>query len=439
MRAVVSLLALLVAAPLAAQPRTVSLDEALDIAQTRTTDVLRADAQVQSARVAVDAVADRRWPSLGVYVGGGQRYGLSFDQTSGGLTQSTVETIDVGVSTEYVVFDGFARRAEARAADAGVRRAELSRARAVQQATVVVLEGYLAIAQAEAARRVAEEDVAAQRDLLAEVTAQVELGERAAYERAQQQERIATAQAAVLAATRDRALAQARLGRTLGLDPAQVIDVATPGTLATGALSDPSDVAAEADSALVRRALTARPDLRAAAVAVEAAEADGRAARAARLPQIALNASAGTSYTSAADGVGLPGQFGDNRSGGLRLGVTIPIFDRGATRARVQEAQARAALLRAEAEDARRAVELDVRERIVELDALRAQADVAQVRVEAAEAALAAERARFQAGETTLQAVSLLQARAVEARSDRARLAVEAQFQRLFLAAAVGE
>ena len=439
MRAAVFLLALVTAAPLAAQPRTVPLGEALALAQTRAADVLRADALVQQARIQVEAVAGRRWPSLGVYVGGGQRYGLSFDQTSGGLTQATVETIDVGVTTEYVVFDGFARRAEARAAGAGVRQAELSRARAVQQARVVVLQGYFALAQADAARRVAEEDVAAQRDLLAEVTAQVELGERAAYEEAQQQERVATAQAAVLAAARDRALAEARLGRTLGLDAWQEVGFATPDSLTSAALSYPADVAAETDSALVRRALVARPDLRAASAAVEAAEADGRAAQAARLPQIALSASLGTSYTSASDGATLPGQFADNRAGGLRLGVTVPIFDRGTTRAGVRQAEARAAALRAEAEDARRAAVLDVRERLVELDALRAQADVARVRVEAAEEALAAERARFQAGETTLQAVSLLQARAVEARSDRARLTVEAQFQRLFLAAAVGE
>ena len=439
MRAAVFLLALVTAAPLAAQPRVVPLGEALALAQTRAADVLRADAQVQQARVQVEAVAGRRWPSLGVYVGGGQRYGLSFDQTSGGLTQATVETIDVGVTTEYVVFDGFARRAEARAAGASVRQAELSRARAVQQARVVVLQGYLAIAQADAARRVAEEDVAAQRDLLAEVTAQVELGERAAYEEAQQQERVATAQVAVLAAARDRALAEARLGRTLGIDLVQETRFETPDTLTSAALLDPSSVTAETDSELVRRALVARPDLRAAAAAVEAAEADRSAAQAARLPQIALSASLGTSYTSASDGATLPGQFADNRAGGLRLGVTVPIFDRGTTRAGVRQAEARAAALRAEAEDARRAAVLDVRERLVELDALRAQADVARVRVEAAEEALAAERARFQAGETTLQAVSLLQARAVEARSDRARLTVEAQFQRLFLAAAVGE
>ena len=49
------------------------------------------------------------------------------------------------------------------------------------------------------------------------------------------------------------------------------------------------------------------------------------------------------------------------------------------------------------------------------------------------------ERARYAAGETALQTVSLVQARAVEARTEQERLAVEARFQRLLLAVATGE
>ena len=131
--------------------------------------------------------------------------------------------------------------------------------------------------------------------------------------------------------------------------------------------------------------------------------------------------------------------MGDNGAGALRLGVSVPIFDRGVARQRIRQAEARAAFLEREREDARRAVALEVRERAIALDALAAQAELAAVRVEAAQAALAAERARFDAGEATLQAVSILQARLVEAEAERARLGVEARFERLFLAVAVGD
>ncbi|MDT7856754.1 TolC family protein [Rubrivirga sp. S365] len=417
------------AAPLAAQT-PVPLDDALQTARTQAVAVLRADAAVEGARVAVDAAEARRWPSLDLRAGGGQRYGLAFDNTSGSLTQATIESVDIGVDAGYVVYDGGARGADARAAEAGLQAAVLDRERAEQRAAEAVVEGYRAVARADAARAVAAEALAAQRDLLAEVEAQVEVGERPGYEAAQQRERVAAAQGDVLAAERDRALAEARLVRVLGLDPAG--DYAFPAP-APGA-APPAALVGD----LVRQALSVRADVRAAEAAVVAAEADRRAARAGRLPTVAVGAYVGTNYSSAA-GTALPGQLGDNRAGALRLTVSLPVLDRGAAGTAVRRAEARATALRADQEDVRRAVALDVRERSVEVDAAAARAEVAAVRVEAAEAALAAERARYAAGATTLQAVSLLQARLVEARTERAQLAVEAAFNRRLLALALGQ
>jgi len=421
------LLLFLIALPLAAQT-AVPLDEALDRAHTQAIDVLRADAQIESARVSVEAARDRRWPALSLDLGGGQRYGLSFDQTSGDLTQSTVESMDVGVSASYLVFDGNERRAETRSAEATLRAAELNRARAEQVASAAVLRGYLAVAQAEAARAVSVENVAAEEELLRVVEAQVEMGERPAFEVAQQQERVATARASVVAAERDREIAEARLVRLLGLDPSGAYTFPVP---------PPADGTVPGAEALAALALDQRTDLRAAEVAVEAAEADGRAARASRLPQVSVGAYVGTSYSSAGE-VTFPGQIGDNRAGSLRLGVSLPILDRGQSRQRIRQAEARATALRAEQADAERAVALEVRELRIELDALDAQAELAEVRVAAAEAALDAERARYEGGETTLQSVSQLQARLVEARTERERIRVAARFQRRLIDVAVG-
>ena len=209
MRLLVLLLLLVPAA--AAQPRAVPLGEALALARERALDVLRADAAIAQAQITVDAVADRGRPSLALSVGGGQRYGLSFDQTSGGLTQSRVESLDLGLDVGYTLFDGYERRADRRAAQATLRVAELDRTRARQTAGLAVLQGYLTIAQARATADVAAADVATQRELLEVVSVQAEYGERPAYEVTQQRERVATAQARGLAAERDRALAEARL------------------------------------------------------------------------------------------------------------------------------------------------------------------------------------------------------------------------------------
>jgi outer membrane protein len=409
---------------------SVPLDEALRLARTQAADVLRADADVLASRASVDAAADRRWPSLSVRAGGGQRYGLAFDQTSGDLTQATVESVDLGLDADYVVYDGGARSADARAANAGLDAARLGRERAARRAEAAVVEGYLAAARARAARDVAGADLEAQRDLLAVVVAQVELGERSASETAQQEERVAAARGAVLSAERDLALAEARLVRLLGLDP--VGEYAFPAPSGETVPTAPVDT-----DALVREALGQRADLRAAEAAVRAAEAERGAARAGRLPQVSLGVYVGTGYSSAA-GTSIPGQFGDNRAGALRLSVSLPVLDRGTAGAAVARADAQAAALRASVEDARRQAALDVRERAIALDALVARSEVVEARVRAARVALDAERARYEAGAATLQDVTLLQARLTDALTERATIAVEAAFAPALLDVAVG-
>ncbi|MEM0961718.1 MAG: TolC family protein [Bacteroidota bacterium] len=415
--------------PVAAQT-VVPLDEALSIVETQSADVLRAEAAIFSSTAAVDAVDDSRWPALSLSAGGGQRYGLSFDQTSGALTQSTVESMSLGVSARYTVFDGFERRAERRAAEAGLREAELLRARATQGGRVGVLSGYLAVAQAQAALEVAEETVRSEEDLLREIDIRVEFGDRPASDAAQQHERIATARSAVVAAERDHALAHARLVRLLGLDPARTYTFPSPTTDDTAPLASVD--------ALVADAIASRSDLQAAEIAIQAAEANGRAARASRLPQVALSGSIGTSYSSATTGA-VPGQFGDNRTGSIGLSVSMPLLDRGITRQRVRQAEARASALRAEAADVQRAIALEVQERHIRLDAIDAQVVLAAERVTAAEAALAAERARYENGDTTIQSVSLLQSRVADARTAQALLRVQATFERRMLLLTVGE
>ena len=428
MRATVFVLFLLAASPRA--QTAIPLEEALAVAEEQSLAVLRADADVLAQSASLQGVADGRWPSLSFRAGGGQRYGLAFDQTSGALTQATVESMNFGVSAQYVVFDGFERRAEQRAAEAGLREAELDRARTRQRARVAVLDGYLAVARADAAREVAEETVRVETDLLEQIEVRVGYGDRPPSEVAQQQERLAAARGSVLAAERDRALAHARLIRLLGLDPAETYAFPSPSPAETGPVP--------ALDALVQRALAQRPDLQAAETAIEAAEANRQSARASRLPQVALGGYLGTSYTSAATS-GFPGQIGDNRTGSLSLNVSLPILDRGVTRQRVRQAEAQAHALRAVETDTRRAIMLEVQEHTIRLEALAAQIGLAEVRVESAMAARTAERARYDGGETTLQAVSVLQARLDEARTDLALLRVQVQFERRLLALSLGE
>ena len=413
-----------------AQPIVVPLDEALANARSESLPVLQAAAQVASARATVAAVDDSRWPSLSLSMGGGQRYGLAFDQTTGDLTQATVEAVDVGLSAQYVVFDGFERRAQHLSAEASLRAAELRRVRAGQEAAQAVLKAYLAVAEAEALQAIAMASEEAERQLLAEAEAQVEFGARPAFEIEQQRERVAASQGAGLQAARQRDRAVAQLVQILGLPPADAYAFPLPETSVDEAMPSADE--------LVEQALASRSDVKAAVEAQQAVRADRRAARAGRLPEVALTGGMGTSYTSANTDTGIPGQLGDNRSGALGLRVSLPLMDRGSTRSRIRQAEARAASVDVEAETLRRTIVFEVQEAVADLESLAAQAEIAAVRQRAADAALDAELARYREGATTLQAVAQLRSRAVEARVEQERVRIQRRVQAQLLELVVG-
>lgn len=403
----------------------VSFEDAVVLAQEQAYAVTAAEVDAEVARAEVDAVEAERWPALSLSAGAGQRYGLGFDQTAGTLTQTRVEALDVALSANYVVFDGFERRSRLRSAEASVLAAAFDAERARQRVVGEVVRGYLAVSQAEAAVTVVSAEIEAQGRIGEELRALVDLGVRPAYEVDLHESRVATVRMRLLEVQRDRELAEAYLVRLLGLDPVGAYAFPVPS-----ARGDGPDVPTDT---LLRRAVHARPDLVAADLAIRAARADRRAATATRLPRIALVGGVGSNYTSANDAVGLTDQLGGNRAGSLGFRISVPLLDRGSARRSIRRADLRVASLENAAEDLRREAVLEVRERQIDLRALLGLREAAGARATALSAALTAEDARYRSGTATFQAVAQLRAQRVDALAEQARLDVAIQFQRFMI------
>lgn len=425
----IGLAALLLALPARAQnARTITLGEAVALAQTQGVAVQRAALTVEEREAAVAEARGRYWPALSLYTNSAQRYGLAFDQTSGQLTQASTQALDFGAEAEWTVFDGFARQATLAGARADRAEAEGQRERAGQTAVHEALRAFYQAVVDEAAIRIARENAEAQRQQLALVEAQIAAGARPTTEVFGQQERVAEAELAVLEAERAHRLSVLRLVRLLALDPAETYRFAAPSV----AESDTAAVARLDEAALVHDALGRRSDLRAQEAALTAASAEIRASRAGALPSVALVAGYGTSFTSSGE-PGFGTQLGDNRGGALGLRIGFPLFDRGVTRSRVRAADARLERLRVEAADRQREVTLEVREAVFDYRVLTEQVRVAGRRVAAARAALDAEAERYRLGMTTLTALGEVRARAVEAEVGRERARYALAFQRALL------
>ena len=183
------------------------------------------------------------------------------------------------------------------------------------------------------------------------------------------------------------------------------------------------------DDAL-RRAQTDRPDLQAAAAAVNAAELAVKAARAERLPSVNVNAdfgAAGTTPSNHSDGVYI-----------VAGTLTIPLYQGGRIKADVEVASAALRQRQAEQADLVGQVDQDVRQAFIDLNAAADQVAVAQSNRTLAHESLEQSTDRFAAGiADTVEVVQAEQA-VVAADDDLITAVFEHNLGKVSLARAMG-
>ncbi len=334
-----------------------------------------------------------------------------------------------GVSADVTVYGGGAIRAGVDSARAQLAEAEAGIARMQQDMHLALATTMLELAAAEAQVAAAGSTLAAEEALEKRIRSGLEAGARTRADALQQTAAAARARSALVAAERTAALTELSLIQTLRLDPRREWRFSPP---TRGPDLDEAGV-----EALLGRADAELPELAALKSALAAAEAYVVAARSGGRPAVSLGFAAGSSM--AADGGAAAGtQLSDNAAATASLGVTIPIYGRGATRDAITQAtldRDRAALALASGRDA---AAIQVRAALIDLRAADASLEAARARDEASAAAVVVVRDRYEAGAAVLS--ELLTARADLADAERARIAAEAEElrARFALAWAVG-
>ena len=208
----------------------------------------------------------------------------------------------------------------------------------------------------------------------------------------------AQARVAVVRAQANANVLLATFANTLGLDADVAVqpkdDVpalsATSGTLAVNpAFPTPSY------SAALTRAIALRPDLVSSQQNVVSFQENLRAARLGNFPSINASAAYGTNSTDISGGT-----YRNSGSAGLTL--TIPIYDRGVTRAQTAQAQGQLDNAIAQLIAAQQGVQLNVRTALFNLVAAYAALDQTNAELTQAQQVLLSTEAQYRAGVTTL-------------------------------------
>ena len=383
--------------------RTITLQEAIAIALSQNSTILFARNTAALDSLGVRQARNAFLPDLSASTSTSKGFG------AGSQGENSL-SVGAGVSSGVTLFNGGRSINALRQARLNLQASgdELTRSR--QTVVFVVATDFLTLITQQQQLRVQEENLAAQQQELEQLEQFVRAGTRPIGDQYQQQASVAATRLALVNARRATEVAELDLIQELLLDPRQDYNFVVPTTLAEG------DASRLNLDSLITVALAQRVDIRAQALRVQAAEREISIAEGGRLPLVTGNAGYSSGYNSANDG-GFLTQLNQRRGGSVGIGISVPIFDRGAVSIARQRAQIQLENEQIVLRDQAQSVALEVRRAYLDYVAAGEQLAAANAQQQAAALALQAAQARYRVGLATLVEVTLARASLVQAQS----------------------
>ncbi len=394
MKLLLSLFAFCAVASLSAQ-KTMTLRDCIERAQQRNIKVQQADLARRQQEIQLDDARKAMLPEVGGSAGENLSFGRGLTANNTYETRNTNST-SLSVSGSMPLYTGGRithRRKQAalqlQAAGADAQRVAEELQLQVAQAYYQVLFRMDLIAQAQTNLR----NTLAQEERMA---AQIRAGRLPEVDLAQARARTAQDRLALVQAENDKMIALLELSQLLEYPSPDSLAVAPPATHTLPAVpGNPEEIYA--------LSLTERPALQAAQLRSRAADEQIELARAGMRPTLSLNAGLGTSYyhTSGIDNAAIGRQLRDNFSQNIGLSLSVPLYDRRATRNSVAQAQLAATNARLDEEEARKSLYKEIQSAYYAAVTSRHKWEAAQVADSAAVTAAQLAQKKYEAGKGT--------------------------------------
>lgn len=403
--ALLALACVLLPGPVRAQLPTVTLEEAIRLAQGAQPSVVQARGAAQNARAQVRSATGAYLPSLSASSSGSRDYSErpTANNSSGSVQSGSTNNLNFGLSSSLDLFTGFRRGADSRAAKATRSAADASLLDAQSQAALTATQQFFDALAAQQLVRVREASVTQAEEQLKLSVAKLHVGSATRSDSLRSLVNLGTAQLALVSARSSVAATQASLGRTLGLD----------GRVEAAEDSAFYSFTATIDTAeLQQEALGHSPTVQAAEASAVAARAQVGSAKAAYWPTLALSGSANWNGSNNTNDY----QLFARRS--LALGLSWPIFNRFQREQTIVTRQSSAETAEATAADTRRQVQAAVTTQAAALEAARVRIDITRTSVEAASEDLRVVQERYRVGAATILDVLTSQSALAQAQVD---------------------
>jgi len=357
--------------------RTITLDQAIQIALERNISVVTAQNALQAQQSAVTAAYGSLLPS--VSTSGSWQRAQRETQTSyipgfGNLPipqSTTTNSFNTSLSSSVVLFNGFANAGNVKRATANAVSAEHSLDRTRQGVVYQIQSLYLNLLRNEQLLKVSQDNLKRSQRQLEQIQEANRVGSRSLADVYRQQVQVANDELALIQAQNNYDKAKADLIFALGLNVTDEYEFRDPSIKSE---ADTTEFKAVLDRyqdyrSLVSEALTARPDYLSAIENVNAASSAVTVARGAHFPSISAFVSYGLN-SSEID------KLRDNRNLLWGLNISFPLFNGWQTTNQVQQAKINLRNAEEQLSQAERQVQVDIKKSLLDLEAAQKQVQV---------------------------------------------------------------
>jgi len=408
-------------------PATLTLPESLQLALEHNPTLKIAKEQVAQARFAAQGARGGYGPTLGGSVNYDEKSSVSSITLP---TLSGYQTIELDLARKTIAQASLTLPLDiSRQISTAVQSADLTflsqecqLATVSQKLSLQVQEAYLAVLRTQDLQQVAEDSLAAGQEHLRIAQSQQLAGVVPKFDVLRAEVEVANYRQSLVSAQNDVALAKAGLNRVMGLTMDNPLQLQEPALSEAPAL----DLTAGQQEAEQRR-----PEILRARIQTQAAHKGVKLARAGLEPSLALVgdynfAYRGTDFDNVAE------------SWEVVASLSLPVFDRGATRAKVNQAKSAVAAADYNEQDISQQIALELRQAYLDLQNAQERRQSTDKDVEQAKEALRLAQVRYQAGVSTAVEVIDAEAAFAQSRSNQVNARFDYQLSQAQLNYALG-
>lgn len=440
MKKVIITLVFLVAANMAVmaqESRTISLTEAVDIAIENNFQLAVAKNNLDLAGARITKEKADFLPSLSARMSANKSFGGQFIPGSNQFISSVSNRLGASLSSNIVVFSGFANIYSLRNAQYNKKTQKQNVQWTRETIIFNTATAFLQVLLNKELLQIANENLNASLKTLNQVQIQTDVGSRPIVDLYNQQATVANNRLQVTNRENSLEFSRLKLVRILQIDPLKEYQFEIPEI-------NVEEIAAGEYNLqqLITVALNNRSDLQGAEYNIQSIKYQLELSESNYWPTLSFGASmsSGYNYVEGAGFLSFSDQFFEgNVRKSLGFNLSIPIFNNLSTRTNVQAAKINFKNAKLNLEDTRLQVIQEVKQAYSDYQAILERLQATEAALKAARKAYEAQQARYEVGAGTLIELSQTNAQFVEAKSNRAQAVYSYIFQKRLLDYYIGK